>query len=64
MNRKQLIIMGLAMGLPSSIIGLFFFLNYLVNSGYISYPIMLIILVSVISYTLYLMMTYDSKKKN
>lgn len=64
MNRKQLIIMGLALGLPSSIIGLFFVLNTLVSNGFIDFNTMLILLVLMVVFTFFLMMNYARKKKN
>lgn len=64
MNRKQLIIMGLALGLPSTLIGLFMLLSFLQSKGYISFTTMLIVIVIVTFYTFFLMLNYARKKKN
>lgn len=64
MNRKQLLVMGLALGLPSTLIGLFMFLSFLEGKGYISFTTMLIVIVAVTIYTLLLMLNYARKKKN
>ena len=64
MNRKQLLVMGLALGLPSTLIGLFMLLSFLESKGYISFTVMLIVIVTVTIYTLVLMLNYARKKKN
>jgi hypothetical protein len=62
--KKFIIVMGLAVGLPATIIGLFFILLQLVKSGHISWNVLLIILISVIAYFLFLMVRNVLAKKN
>ena len=59
-----MMVMGLAVGLPSTIVGLFFVLHQLVKSGYISWNVLLIILLTVIAYFLFLMVRNVLAKKN
>ena len=53
--RKVMIVMGLAVGLPSTILGLFFVLYQLVQNDVISWNTLLIMLLIVVIYTLGLM---------
>ncbi len=53
--QKMMLTMGLAVGLPSTIIGVFYLLYQLVKSGYISWNMLLGILLFVIGYFLFLM---------
>jgi drug/metabolite transporter (DMT)-like permease len=62
--KKFLMVMGLALGLPSTIVGLFFLLHQLVKSGHISWNVLLIILISVIAYFLFLMVRNVLAKKD
>lgn len=62
--RKFLIVMGLALGLPSTIVGLFFLLYQLVKAQLISWNALLIILLVVIGYMLFLMVKNVLVKKN
>jgi hypothetical protein len=62
--KKFIIVMGLALGLPATIVGLFFILLELVKSGHISWNVLLIILISVIAYFLFLMVRNVLAKKN
>lgn len=62
--KKFVIVMGLALGLPATIIGLFFVLLELVKSGLISWNVLLIVLISVIAYFLFLMVRNVLAKKN
>ena len=62
--RKFLIVMGLALGLPSTIVGLFFLLYQLVKAQIISWNALLIILLVVIGYMLFLMVKNVLDKKN
>lgn len=62
--RKFMIVMGLALGLPSTIVGLFFLLYQLVQSQIISWNVLLIILLVVVIYMLGLMVKYVLVKKN
>lgn len=63
-TRKFLIVMGLAIGLPSTIVGLFFLLYQLVLNEIISWNVLLIILLVVIVYMLVLMVKNGLVKKN
>lgn len=62
--KKFFMVMGLAVGLPSTILGLFFVLNELVKAEIISWNALLIILLVVVSYMLGLMVKYVLAKKN
>ncbi len=62
--RKFFMVMGLAVGLPSTIIGLFFILYQLVKSGVISWNALLAILLVVIAYMLGLMVKNVLDRKN
>lgn len=61
---KFIRVMGLAVGLPSSILGLFFVLYELVKAGYISWTALIVILVLVIVLTLLMMVKYVLVKKD
>ena len=61
--QKTMKIMGLALGLPSTILGLFFFLKKLQSENIISSWMTLTILVVVVLVTLFLMVKYGSKSK-
>lgn len=58
------VVLGLAMGLPSTIVGVFFGLYYLVQQGKISWTVGLVVLVAVILNTLFWMIRYGMVKKN
>jgi hypothetical protein len=62
--QKTLLTMGLAVGLPSTIIGVFFLLNQLVKLGYISWNMLLGILLGVVGYMLFFMVRNVLVKKN
>jgi hypothetical protein len=62
--RKFFIVMGLAIGLPSTIVGLFFLLYQLVQNEVISWNALLIILLIVVFYMLFLMVKNVVGKKN
>lgn len=62
--QKMMLTMGLALGLPSTIIGVFYLLYQLVKAGYISWNMLLGILVAVIGYILFLMVKNVLGKKN
>lgn len=53
---------GLAVGLPSSILGIFAGLYYLINEGFISPLVAGVIISLFIFYTFYLMIRYANKK--
>lgn len=55
-------VLGLGLGLPSTILGIFALVYYLMDSGYISNEIAVSIIVLVIFYTFYLMYKYANKK--
>ncbi len=62
--QKMILTMGLALGLPGAILGVFYLLYSLVKSGYISWNMLLIILLVVIGYFLFLMVKNVLVKKN
>lgn len=62
--QRFLIVMGIALGLPSSMVGLFFLLHQLVKSGYISMNVLLIFMVLVVVTALGLMVKNVLVKKN
>jgi hypothetical protein len=62
--RKFFIVMGLALGLPSTIVGLFFLLHQLVQNDVISWNALLIILLVVVINMLGLMVKNVLDKKN
>jgi len=62
--KKFAVTMGLAVGLPSTIVGVFFVLNQLVKSGLISWNVALVILIAVVANFLFLMVKYVLVKKN
>ncbi len=62
--QKMMLTMGLAVGLPGTIIGVFYLLYQLVKSGYISWNMLLGILLFVIGYFLFLMVRNVLVKKN
>ena len=55
-------ILGLAIGLPSSILGVFFLMYFLIENNYISSTVGLIVIVLIITYTFVLMVKYANKK--
>ena len=60
----MMLTMGLSVGLPSTIIGVFYLLYQLVQSGYISWNMLLGILLFVIGYFLFLMVKNVVGKKS
>lgn len=62
--QKFFIVMGLAVGLPSTIIGVFFLLYQLVQNEIISWNMLLAILLIVIAYMLFLMVKNGLVKKD
>jgi hypothetical protein len=62
--KKFFTVMGLALGLPSTIVGLFFLLNELVKRDVISWNTLLIILLVVVLNILGLMVRHVLVKKN
>jgi len=60
----MMLTMGLAVGLPGTIIGVFYLLYQLVQNGYISWNMLLGILLFVIGYFLFLMVRNVLVKKN
>ena len=61
--RRALIVMALAMGLPSTILGVFGICYWLVKNGYISWNIALCIVIFFIINTFILMLRYVKAKK-
>ncbi len=55
-------VLGLAVGLPSSILGVFAFVYFLIDKNYISSTTGLLLIVAIIAYTFYLMLRYANKK--
>lgn len=62
--QKFLLVMGLALGLPSTMVGLFFLLHQLVQNGYISMNVLLIVMVLVVVSVLGLMVKNVLVKKS
>lgn len=62
--QKLILVMGLAVGLPSTIVGVFFLLYQMVKSGFISWNMLLVILLIVILYFLVLMVRNVLVKKD
>jgi hypothetical protein len=63
-TKRFMIVMGLALGLPSTIVGLFFLLYQLVEKKIISWNLLLIILLVVVLYMLVLMVKNGLDKQN
>ena len=61
---NKLVVVGLALGLPSTILGVSFFLYTLLKKNIISETVFLLILVTVIFNTFWLMIRYVYKRKN
>ena len=61
-KQRWWVVMGLAMGLPSLIIGLFFLLYYLKKENIIGWEVVLGILLLAIGNTFYWMIRYGFKK--
>ncbi len=55
-------VLGLAVGLPSSILGVFGVVYYLISENIISTYVALALIVTIILYTFYLMIRYANKK--
>ena len=55
-------ILGLAIGLPSSILGTFFLMYFLIENKYISPLVGLSIILLIVGYTFFLMVRYANKK--
>jgi hypothetical protein len=64
MNKKWWHVLGLAMALPSLIVGVFFGAFALVQKGIISWGTLLIVMILVIAQTLFLMVRYGMVSKN
>jgi hypothetical protein len=62
--QKMMLTMGLALGLPGTIVGVFYLLYSLVQNGHISWNMLLTILLLVISYFLFLMVKNVLGKKD
>jgi hypothetical protein len=62
--QKMMLTMGLALGLPGTIIGVFYLLYSLVQNGHISWNMLLTILLLVIGYFLFLMVKNVLGKKD
>ena len=62
--KKTMIVMGLAIAFPSTILGTFFFFYKLFIHGYISYQLSLVFFIVVVTYFLVLMVKYGMAKKN
>jgi hypothetical protein len=62
--QKMMLTMGLAVGLPSTIIGAFYLLYQLVQREYLSWNGLLIILLLIIGYFLFFMVRNVLVKKN
>lgn len=64
MNKRHWMVMGLALGLPSTILGVFGFIYLLVQKGYISWTVGLILILLVTINIFYLIFRYARKSKN
>lgn len=62
--RKLMIVMGLAIGLPSTILGVFFVLYQFVMNDVISWNALLIVLLLVVGNVLFLMVKNVLERKN
>ncbi len=62
-TRNIIKVMGLAVALPSTILGVFFTIYYLIENKLISTSVGLVLLLAVIIYFFYLMVRYASSKK-
>lgn len=62
--QKMMLTMGLAVGLPGTIIGVFYLLYQLVQKGFISWNMLLGILLLVIGYFFFLMVKNVVGKKD
>ena len=62
--QKMMLTMGLALGLPGTIVGVFYLLYSLVQNGHISWNMLLTILLLVIGYFLFLMVKNVLGKKD
>ncbi len=64
-NKQNILkIVGLAVGLPSSILGVFIIIYILVEKNIITATLGLVIILIVITYTFYLMIRYALKKQD
>ena len=63
-KQKQYTIMGLAMGLPSTIIAVAVMASKLVDGGYISEGAALASVIVIVVYMFFLMIRYATKKKD
>ena len=62
-NKSNIIkVVGLAVGLPSSILGVFGLIYFLTEENIISNGMGLIIILAIIGYTFFLMIRYATKK--
>jgi hypothetical protein len=55
-------VVGLAVGLPSSILGVFALVYFLIHKDYLSTEFGLVLILTIIFYTFYLMIRYANKK--
>ncbi len=62
--QKMMLTMGLAVGLPGTIIGVFYLLYSLVQAGHISWNMLLGILLAIIGYFFFLMVKNVLGKKD
>jgi small-conductance mechanosensitive channel len=63
-KKKYMMVMGLALGLPSTILGISLFVYYLMEQKIISHTVGLIIIVLVVVNIFYLMIRSVSKRKS
>ena len=62
-NKQNIIkVVGLAVGLPSSILGVFAFVYFLIHKDFISPVFGLLLIITIIAYTFFLMLKYANKK--
>lgn len=63
-KKKYLMVMGLAMALPSTILGVFAFVYYLIEEKIISNTLGLVLIILVIINVFYLMIRSVTKRKS
>ena len=61
-NPNILKVLGIAVGLPSSILGVFFIVYYLVSKDILSSELALILILAIVGYSFYLMLRYANRR--
>jgi multidrug efflux pump subunit AcrB len=63
-SKNWILVLGLAMSLPTTIFGAAWFLFYLAKEQYIGYPLAAIIFIAIIVNTFVMMLRYAKRNKN